>query len=646
MNNPLFKKLVAVCCLVALALVWTVQFSQPECGLSTFSSGGFDFAIRRGNGLHERTSHTQTDAIPVVQIYSGKCQQYVRASLAQSLRYNDHVILIASSECEWLRRALPELEFHPLDEFQYLIDQLSKIFPQDHERRDYQIDCFARWFILRDFMAKHDIREVFYQDSDTLIYANVTSLRVAYGSEPLILAALPPYVSGHFSYVSHIGLDDFTNFVLHLFKDEVFKGEKKSVDFSDMAAFVLYGFAHRTDEDQECWGVDMPRGQCWDHPNLKLKSRVKTFARYPIGYLAVPACGYVFDNKIDNDEEQVYDRDDQYFKVVTFIHGVPYFNRRDYHGYVRAAGIHFQGGWKLLMKYWDHDPWFTRGACVCVSKRCCTCMRIDVPHIALDESCPVPTNPRSVKQINNLADAEEPFPVEHPCENLVRKQKRDMAKRRPKSGPTFEPKKKKAEGEAAGLWDPTRVGTEADANDDWANWMNDTPDLPASTSSSSSSRKRNGESESSHGVAVGEQIGQDFSMTTSSDEPIVLPPPEELHVKPEEIEMNVPDASGTVGADVVRVPFGGDEEPERSNAAPVEEPPQSLVGEKPKREKVASSGMKGSGDERGGKLGAEDLKKGRRKEGEEEEVGRVGRTEVVRAVTGLGNNQRRWHRGN
>ena len=44
----------------------------------------------------------------------------------------------------------------------------------EHAHIDFELMCFQRWFILRDFLTVHHIDKCVYLDSDVMLYANVT----------------------------------------------------------------------------------------------------------------------------------------------------------------------------------------------------------------------------------------------------------------------------------------------------------------------------------------------------------------------------------------------------------------------------------------------------------------------------------------
>mmetsp|Transcript_36807 Transcript_36807/g.59517 ORF Transcript_36807/g.59517 Transcript_36807/m.59517 type:complete len:449 (+) Transcript_36807:134-1480(+) len=341
----------------------------------------------------ETSEESSTPVIPVYQIFYGELPYFAKFSIAASVRTNRRVIVIgASSDGEYIKKAFPTLEFYHIEDYQPVFDAWNRtIFPKEHERRNYQIQCFTRWFILRDHMQAHGIQEAFYQDSDTMLFVDVTKARPAFGNHELIMSQQPPYVAGHFAYVTLKGIIDLCDFTMNLFADNVFAGERKSEYFSDMTALVLYAFANTTGAAQPCWGVFTSPGTCNDHKQLMFRPRIKTAVpHFTMGALSVPSCGLVYDHKFDGHpgEKKVWKFDK--FKKVTWINHHPHFEHREL-GYVQVAGIHFQGGRKHIIVHWNHLPNHS-DACMCYGKpkgACRHCKQIGKPvTMARDDSCP------------------------------------------------------------------------------------------------------------------------------------------------------------------------------------------------------------------------------------------------------------------
>ena len=125
---------------------------------------------------------------------------------------------------------------------------------------DYEAFCFERWFILRNFMREHDLRNVIYVDSDALVYDGIEAIAdIADGG-----FLDTPYIN-YFNSVEH--LDLITSEIEKTFSDpdahaaEVGTGRTGIRYYSDMLLFpqLARKFPDRVrkwERDMETHGFD------------------------------------------------------------------------------------------------------------------------------------------------------------------------------------------------------------------------------------------------------------------------------------------------------------------------------------------------------------------------------------------------------
>lgn len=95
-----------------------------------------------------------------------------------------------------------------MDHYMQTARSFAKVYQHMHVMSyEYNLFCFQRWFILRDFMRKHGMQGCFYLDSDVMLYTNISK---------------PEYrvFSMEFAWTSFVGidtLDRFCNLIMKYF---------------------------------------------------------------------------------------------------------------------------------------------------------------------------------------------------------------------------------------------------------------------------------------------------------------------------------------------------------------------------------------------------------------------------------------------
>ena len=124
------------------------------------------------------------EIVPVVYICYGKLPPFLLMNLELAMRQNSKVILISNIEPKF--DPLPaswasKLKFVQMNEYDSDAVAFSKIYHHiSIFNREpavlYELRCFQRWFILRDYMKKNSIQMVYYADGDSALYANITKV--------------------------------------------------------------------------------------------------------------------------------------------------------------------------------------------------------------------------------------------------------------------------------------------------------------------------------------------------------------------------------------------------------------------------------------------------------------------------------------
>jgi hypothetical protein len=263
--------------------------------------------------------------IPVILIHKGY-QDYLGYTLKQSLK-NNTVHLLGDTN-----PSIDSDDFHfnnivdyneGCEEFQKVYQHLNTTPP------DYELFCYQRWFILRNFMVKNNIKNVFYIDSDVLLFADVNEEWLKYSQFDMTLLHRTAATS------SFITLDSVNNFCKLLMDTYTNKG---SYNYKKIASH----FTIR----QEC---KLPGGVC-DMTFLEYFHYHSDCGGGPgkVGEMMHIIDNTTYDHNI-NAEDQGFDFVNG-LKNFKMRNGIPYIYNHRINKEIRFNALHFQGGAKRHIK--------------------------------------------------------------------------------------------------------------------------------------------------------------------------------------------------------------------------------------------------------------------------------------------------------
>lgn len=209
-------------------------------------------------------------------------------------------------------------EHEPLWEYGDTVDAFDKLYVNlSANNRRFEFLCFARWFVLYQYMRDNDIPMAFYCDSDVLLFADVNEeYRTKFSQYDLTLIEGGCMAS---SFVSQERLGDFLSFVTRFYTDKRllapfldFYGERQRRGLGggicDMTFIKKYAktvpYAEMT---------DVRDGSTYDHTLLQVD-------------------GY------DSINDEICRR-----KYVEFYEGIPFFRQETSGVMVKANSLHCQG---------------------------------------------------------------------------------------------------------------------------------------------------------------------------------------------------------------------------------------------------------------------------------------------------------------
>lgn len=259
-------------------------------------------------------------SIPIIFMHYGD-SDYLQYSLLQAKRANPNsdIILIGEESSN----KYPFIEHASISD-SASAQEFAKLYKHmSFNSYEYEMFCIQRWFILRDYMATHQLSQCYHQDSDVMLYEDVsvenpTAFDFAFCGES----------SGGISFINNLeALDDFCMFITSFYKDE--ENMKK---LENIHQVILN---------------HIPHGGICDmiFINLYCNSRKHLQKIYDLAVIKNDA---VFDLNVNitNDYEQWHGRKKIYFTTRGVLCKNLSLNK-----FVRFKALHFQGEAKKFMKY-------------------------------------------------------------------------------------------------------------------------------------------------------------------------------------------------------------------------------------------------------------------------------------------------------
>lgn len=252
--------------------------------------------------------------IPVVFVHFGACE-YAMTVTSHALRIGNEVILLGDDQLS-----------AACDAFQFGVHY--KHLSTNHYA--FELACFERWFVLRDWMHANGIPDCLYCDTDVLLFCNVENEwhgDAYYAAHDFTLSM---ETSGHTSFWKLYALDAFCRFVWDTYsqRDATFRELERI--YGAMRAGKLAG------------GVS-------DMLLLKMFMQQNTFR---VGEMSVVRNGIVWDHNI-NVSDGFYM--EQGRKALHMANGVPRGTLIQHARQVEFRSLHFQGGAKSLIPQYAYD---------------------------------------------------------------------------------------------------------------------------------------------------------------------------------------------------------------------------------------------------------------------------------------------------
>ncbi len=263
--------------------------------------------------------------VPVVLIHSG-LQPYVYTCINQAL-VNNKVFLLGSVcpdvNDENFTYTNPQADMgKDMREFSDMYVHLNTTPP------DYELFCYTRWFMLRNFMEKHDIPVTMYIDSDVLLFQDATEGWKNFSDYTM---SLVHRTSGHTSFMTLDGINNFCDMLLSIYSDKSgyhFNKIKSHLDIRQAAG--------------------LPGGVC----DMTLLEYFHYHAEFGGGPGRVGEMMSIVNNSTYDHNINVSDGDYEFNGVKTvndYKNGKPSIFNHRLNRYIEFNSLHFQGAAKNMM---------------------------------------------------------------------------------------------------------------------------------------------------------------------------------------------------------------------------------------------------------------------------------------------------------
>ena len=250
---------------------------------------------------------------------------YLKHILEQAHKKNNHVVLLGDETNKNLRG-----EHTMFTEYLYDIETFKRSYRHmSTNSQQFEVICFIRWFVLRNFMVRNNIEACFYADSDIMIYGDLTKEWSKF-KENNCAFMMPdeqtPYswsASGHNSFWTQEALIEFCDFL-----NDAYCTETTFTKLADKWNFHIQN--------------NKPGGIC-DMTLFWLYYQDKGGEN--IGILSKVSEGSTFDDNIVSSENRYKDeyRMKEGLKELDFREDVPYgYNLRE-DQWVRFNTLHYSG---------------------------------------------------------------------------------------------------------------------------------------------------------------------------------------------------------------------------------------------------------------------------------------------------------------
>jgi hypothetical protein len=240
----------------------------------------------------------QRPPIPVIFIHQGD-SEHLTYSLAQAKKANPDSTVYLLGDASNNKYAC--VDHYKFADYFTAAAQFGRLYKHYSTHSvSFELICFQRWFILKEFLTAHKLDECVYLDSDVLLYANVTDDMAKFSRFDFTLCW---HTIGCVVFLNHLqGLERLCQFMMDIYagKDKyhfdqmvahfaVRRHNQLSGGACDMTALQLYNELHFGRVGEASHIID---GSVYDpnintpHPGFEMENNIKRITwqnHYPCG---------------------------------------------------------------------------------------------------------------------------------------------------------------------------------------------------------------------------------------------------------------------------------------------------------------------------------------------------------------------------
>lgn len=268
--------------------------------------------------------------IPIIFVHKGN-HFYLKNAIYQATLLNpESMIYLLGDESN---RTLKEknVQHFLLKDYYKLANKFAECYKHMNSNGyEYELFCIQRWFIIREFVIKHELSDFLYLDSDVLLYCDITKVladKLSY--EFTVCDFRVPNVT----LMKQSSIVKFTDYIFALYT------EKMNLELLQQ----LYKTFFTSDDKRiRMGGIS----------DMTIMEFYQKYVSDHVLDLAVPRDGICFDGNIGiSSGFKMKDG----LKEVVWINDIPYGKYGESEELIRFGALHFQGRSKMKQHYYLLD---------------------------------------------------------------------------------------------------------------------------------------------------------------------------------------------------------------------------------------------------------------------------------------------------
>lgn len=262
--------------------------------------------------------------IPLITFHQGN-PFFLKHVLAHASYYNsDSIIYLLGDESNQHLKS-ENIKHFFIKDFYLSAQQFSSIYKHlSSNTIDFELRCFSRWFIIRDFMTAYNIDTAFVFDSDLLLFTNISE-------------ELKNVIDYDFTFCSQ---NTPISTILHL------KSLNKFIDMLNYLYGTADGFEKLKKTYQENFFNDRnERIKVGGISDMTMFDIYRTEVSDNVLDISIPRCQSCFDIGINNVDD--FERKNGY-KKIHWINNLPYCRYGNEKTLVRMCSLHFPINTKFI----------------------------------------------------------------------------------------------------------------------------------------------------------------------------------------------------------------------------------------------------------------------------------------------------------